>query len=118
MTVDETSAPLLVDKLSLVIDLGLVVNPDGAKAQIEGSILWGLSNCLYETLSLENGAFRETNFDSYRWQNIVGIPEIDITILENGDHPSGAVEPATSVIALPFVVQYLMRVEPEYVHYP
>jgi len=79
--------------------LGLVVNPDGAKAQIEGSILWGLSNCLYETLSLENGAFRETNFDSYRWQNIVGIPEIDITILENGDHPSGAGEPATSVIA-------------------
>ncbi|MBM86156.1 MAG: hypothetical protein CMM47_09045 [Rhodospirillaceae bacterium] len=87
-----------VQKLDVVIDLGLVINPDGADAQIEGSVLWGLSNSLFEQLNLKQGSFVETNFDTYKWQNIVGIPEINLTIVENGDYPTGAGEPATSVV--------------------
>ena len=66
--VDPGSAAVTVKKLTVAIDLGLIVNPDGAKAQIEGSILWGLSNCLHEKLTIANGAVVETNFDKYKWQ--------------------------------------------------
>jgi len=97
--VDPGSAAVTVKKLTVAIDLGLIVNPDGAKAQIEGSILWGLSNCLHEKLTIANGAVVETNFDKYKWQNIMNIPELDIHIVENGSYPSGAGEPATSIIA-------------------
>ena len=97
--VDPGSAAVTVKKLTVAIDLGLIVNPDGAKAQIEGSILWGLSNCLHEKLTIANGAVVETNFDKYKWQNIMNIPELNIHIVENGSYPSGAGEPATSIIA-------------------
>jgi hypothetical protein len=37
-----------VKRLTLAMDLGTVVNPDGVKAQIEGSALWGMSLALFE----------------------------------------------------------------------
>ena len=88
-----------VKKLTVVIDLGLIVNPDGALAQVEGSVLWGLSNGLYEELTYANGKVEQINFDTYKWQTIVGMPEINIKLLENSNYPSGAGEPATSIIA-------------------
>ena len=75
------------------------MNPDGALAQIEGSVLWGLSNGLYEELTYENGKVQQTNFDTYKWQTVTGMPEINIKLLENSNYPSGAGEPATSIIA-------------------
>ena len=83
----------------MVIDLGLIVNPDGAFAQIEGSVLWGLSNSLYEELTYEGGKVQQTNFDTYKWQNVTSIPEINIKLLDNSNYPSGAGEPATCIIA-------------------
>jgi len=97
--VDPGSAAVTVKKLTVAIDLGLIVNPDGARAQIEGSILWGLSNCLHEKLTIQNGAVVETNFDRYKWQNIMNLPEIDIHLVENGTYPSGAGEPATPIVS-------------------
>ena len=41
----------------------------------------------------------QTNFDTYKWQTIVGTPEINIKLLENSNYPSGAGEPATSIVA-------------------
>ena len=54
-----------VKKLTIAIDLGLIVNPDGALAQIEGSVLWGLSNGLYEELTYNEGKVEQTNFDTH-----------------------------------------------------
>ena len=98
VSVDVNNGTIDVRKLTVAIDVGLVVNPDGIRAQVEGSLLWGLSNTLQEELTLEKGSFSQGNFDTYRWQTIADVPELDIHILENGLHPSGAGEPATSVV--------------------
>ena len=50
-------------------------------------------------MTLENGAIVERNFDTYKWQNITKLPEIEIHIVENGIYPSGVGEPATCVVA-------------------
>lgn len=98
VSVNRNSGVVNVRKLTLAIDVGLVVNPDGVKAQIEGSILWGLSNSLFEEMSVEKGKFIQDNFDKYSWQTMNNLPELDIQIVENGLYPCGAGEPATSVI--------------------
>tara|TARA_B100001093_G_scaffold362126_1_gene346884 strand:+ start:89 stop:445 length:357 start_codon:yes stop_codon:yes gene_type:complete len=85
--------------LTCVIDAGIAINPDGIKAQVEGSLLWGLSAAMMEKMTLENGAIVERNFDTYKWQNITKLPEIEIHIVENGIYPSGVGEPATCVVA-------------------
>jgi len=97
--VDKNSAAIDVQKLICVLDVGIAINPDGIKAQVEGSLLWGLSNALLEKMTLEDGMVSERNFDSYKWQNITKIPKLEIHIVENGIFPSGVGEPATCVVA-------------------
>ncbi len=46
--VDPTSGEFKVKKLTVAMDVGTVVNPDGVRAQIEGSALWGVSLALFE----------------------------------------------------------------------
>ena len=99
VAVDKSSAAIDVQKLICAIDAGIVINPDGVKAQVEGSLMWGLSAALLEKMTLDNGHVAERNFDTYKWQNMTKIPEIEIHIVENGIHPSGVGEPATCVVA-------------------
>lgn len=96
--VDRVTGQLSVDRLTVAIDVGVAVNPDGILAQVESSVLWGLSGALYERLTAEKGELKERNFDSYKWQTIKDLPELRIEIVEGGLYPCGVGEPATSVV--------------------
>ncbi len=88
-----------VSKLTVCADVGLAINPDGIRSQIEGSLLWGLSSSLYEAATLEQGRIRESNFDAYKWQRNGDLPELDIHIVENGIHPTGIGENTLALVA-------------------
>ncbi len=97
--VDPASAAIDVLRLTVVIDVGVIVNPDGVTSQVEGSLLWGLSNAMREKMTVKDGAIAERNFDSYSWQTNANLPKLDIHLVENGLYPSGVGEPATSIVA-------------------
>ena len=86
-------------KMTVAIDIGTSVNPDGARAQVEGATLWGISLALYEQASMKNGNIVETNFDSYTPLRMDQVPKLDIHILNTGNYPSGVGEPAVTVVA-------------------
>ena len=44
-----------VEKLTIVVDAGTIVDPDGALAQVEGGALWGLSMALHEGTEFVEG---------------------------------------------------------------
>jgi len=88
-----------VKKLTVCADVGVVVNPEGARAQIEGSLLWGLSSAMQESATLEGGRLKQSNFDTYKWQRNAGLPELDIHLVENGVVPSGIGENTMSLVA-------------------
>jgi len=88
-----------VKKLNVAMDLGTVINPDGVKAQIEGSTLWGMSLALFEAAPLKNGALQVGNFDAYTPMRMSEMPELDISVIANNDPPSGCGEPAVTVVA-------------------
>ena len=71
------------------MDLGTVVNPDGVKAQIEGSTLWGMSLALFEKAPLKNGALQVSNFDSYTPMRMSQMPDLDIAIIANNEPAVG-----------------------------
>ena len=96
------SGTIKVRKLTVCADVGVAINPDGIRSQIEGSLLWGLSSSLYEAATLEKGKIRETNFDAYKWQRNGDLPELDIHIVENGVHPTGIGE-STLALAAPAI---------------
>lgn len=99
VAVDAVSGAVHVEKLTIVSDVGMVVHRDGVLAQIESAALTGLSVALYERATFANGAIVEANFDSYRLLRFGDLPELEIHIVAEGNHPTGAGEPAMSVVA-------------------
>ena len=97
--VDPSSGEITLKKLTLAMDVGTVVNPDGVRAQIEGSVLWGASLALLENATMENGGIQQTNFDSYTPMRMSQMPELDISIISNGEPAVGCGEPAVTVVA-------------------
>jgi isoquinoline 1-oxidoreductase len=97
--VNPANGEFKVKKLTLAMDLGTVVNPDGVRAQIEGSALWGMSLALFEKTSLENGALQATNFGDYTPLRMSQMPELDISIIANDEPASGCGEPGVTVVA-------------------
>ena len=52
----------VVHKVTVVADLGRMVNPDTVEAQIQSSIIFGLTAALYGEITLDKGRVQQTNF--------------------------------------------------------
>lgn len=99
VTVDPTSGAVTVNKLTLGTDVGLAVNPDGVKAQLVGSALWGLSIALHEDVGFEDGAIQASNYDGLTPLRMWDMPEIDAKVIDVGGYPTGCGEPGTTAVA-------------------
>ena len=71
------------------VDPGLVINPDGAAAQAQGSIIMGLSSALYEKISIEDGMVVTENFNTYPLMTMRDAPEIQVIPISSSDTPLG-----------------------------
>jgi isoquinoline 1-oxidoreductase beta subunit len=69
---------LHVRRVTAAVDCGDLVNPDTAKAQIEGGILFGLSAALYGNITIANGAVQQSNFYDFRVARMADAPQIDV----------------------------------------
>jgi isoquinoline 1-oxidoreductase beta subunit len=96
--VDRGGGAVMVEKLTIVMDAGTVVHPDGALAQVEGGALWGLSLALHEGTEFVKGQVKDTNLDSYTPLRIGDVPELDIEFIDSTEAPVGLGEPATTVV--------------------
>ena len=97
--VDKSTGLVHVEKLQVVVDAGIIVDPNGAQAQCQGAALWGLSMALYEGTELVNGKFKDSNFDSYTPLRIGQTPEVNIEFIVSPYAPSGLGEPAVTPVA-------------------
>jgi isoquinoline 1-oxidoreductase subunit beta len=97
--VDRASGAVTLKKLTVAMDVGTVVNPDGVRAQIEGSTLWGASIAMFEKATMKNGGIEQTNFYNYTPMRMSQVPELDISIISNGEAAVGCGEPAVTVVA-------------------
>lgn len=99
VAVDKATGEFDIQKLTMVIDVGTAVNPDGVKAQLEGGALWGVSLATKEMATMEDGAIQQDNFDTYTPLRMAEMPELDVTVLSTGHYPVGAGEPGVTVTA-------------------
>ena len=89
-----------VHKVVAAADPGEVISPDGARAQIESGIIYGLTAALFGDISIEDGAVTQTNFTDYEMVKLADSPEIDIHFVETDGAPLGGLgEPGTPPIA-------------------
>lgn len=99
VSVDRGSGGITVDSLTGVVDAGTIVHPDGALAQLEGSMLWGLSLALYESTRIEQGQVADTNLNTYKPLRMDQVPELRCEFMHNTHMPSGLGEPGLIAVA-------------------
>ena len=76
-------------------DMGLVVNPEGAKLQIEGCITMGLGYALTEEVHFKGGKILDLNFSTYELPRFSWLPKIETVLIKAEDvSPQGGGEPA------------------------
>jgi isoquinoline 1-oxidoreductase beta subunit len=86
-------------KFTVAADLGTLVNPNIVRQQIEGSIVYGMSQSLYDAITLDKGRVQQTNFHNYRAARMNEVPAIDIHLLGDGVAPGGIGEPFAALVA-------------------
>src|SRR5262249_42049385 len=69
-------------------DAGLVINPDGAKNQLEGGIIQGASFVLKERVRFEGGKVATASWEDYPILRLSAIAEIDIQLIDAPNEPA------------------------------
>ncbi|MCC5870808.1 MAG: xanthine dehydrogenase family protein molybdopterin-binding subunit [Gammaproteobacteria bacterium] len=88
-----------VHRVVCAIDCGLVINPDIVRAQMEGSIVFGLTAALKSKVTLKDGGIRQSNFHDYDLLRMDETPVIDVYFVNQDAPPSGVGEPGLPPIA-------------------
>jgi len=94
VSVDSANGHVQVLRVGCAEDIGIVVNPDGARMQIEGAIMMGIGYGLSEELNFRDGKILDQNFSSYHLPRFSAVPRIQSVLIKNDDlAPQGGGEP-------------------------
>jgi isoquinoline 1-oxidoreductase beta subunit len=99
VSLERTSGRIKVHNFWCTIDCGVAVQPDNVVAQTESSIVYGLGMTLSERISIKDGAVEQSNFYDYYLPRMNDVPEMHIELIKTDNHPTGAGQMATPLIA-------------------
>jgi nicotinate dehydrogenase subunit B len=96
----EAETHVRVRRLTVAVDVGLVVNPDGVVNQIEGGALQALSWTTKEAVRFDARTVTSRTWEDYPILTFSEVPPVDVVVLDRPDQPSlGAGEAATGPTA-------------------
>ncbi|HTY87254.1 MAG TPA: molybdopterin cofactor-binding domain-containing protein [Candidatus Acidoferrum sp.] len=95
VAVNKDKGTVQVKRVVCAQDMGVIINPEGAKIQMEGCITMGLGYAFTEEVRFNGGAVLDTNYDTYEIPRFSWVPKIETVLVENNDTPpQGGGEPA------------------------
>jgi isoquinoline 1-oxidoreductase beta subunit len=88
-----TATPVMVRvvKVAVAVDAGLIVNPDIARAQIEGGVIHGLNAAQWGELRFDAGRIQQRNFDDFRMMRLRDAPRIAVKFINSPGKPLGGI---------------------------
>ncbi|NUM76254.1 xanthine dehydrogenase family protein molybdopterin-binding subunit [candidate division KSB1 bacterium] len=94
VAVNKDNGSVQVKRVVAAQDMGLVINPQGAKIQMEGCVNMGLGYALTEEVHFKGGQVFDLNFDTYQLPRFSWMPEIETVLIDSKDpDPQGGGEP-------------------------
>jgi isoquinoline 1-oxidoreductase beta subunit len=90
---------LTVEKVTVAVDVGPIINMSGARSQVEGSVIDGLSAMAAQQITMTNGQIDQSNFHDYRVLRMPAAPVVDIHFIQSDFSPTGLGEPALPPLA-------------------
>jgi isoquinoline 1-oxidoreductase len=95
VAVDKSTGQVKVKRVVVAQDMGQVINPEGARIQMEGCVTMGLGYCFTEEVRFSEGKVLDTNYDTYQLPRFSWVPKIETVLVEANDiPPAGGGEPA------------------------
>jgi CO/xanthine dehydrogenase Mo-binding subunit len=104
ISVDMSSGVIKVEKMTISVDPGIVVNPSQLKRQIEGGSVMGVSMALLEELRFDESGVATSDWRSYPIATMADVPEIKIVLInrpEVGKYGQGS--EAANALAAPAI---------------
>jgi CO/xanthine dehydrogenase Mo-binding subunit len=82
-----------VKRIVSAVDVGVPVNPDGIRAQVESAIVYGLTAALKSQITIQNGRAEQSNFNKFTTLSMKETPLIEVHIVPSTAAPTGIGEP-------------------------
>jgi isoquinoline 1-oxidoreductase subunit beta len=99
VSLNRDTGAIRVHHIWAAVDPGVAVQPQNIVAQMEGGIIFGLGQALYEQITIQNGEVQQANFSDYRVLRMSDVPEIDVRVLPTNNPPSGIGEAGVPGVA-------------------
>jgi isoquinoline 1-oxidoreductase beta subunit len=80
-------------------DIGQVVNPLGATAQLEGGTIDGISTAGNLAITVHAGRINESNFHDYPVMRMPEAPDVEVDLVKSREPPSGVGEVGVPTVA-------------------
>jgi CO/xanthine dehydrogenase Mo-binding subunit len=97
--VNRTSGDIRVTRFSIVHDCGQIINPDGTRNQIEGSVVQTMNRTLLEEVRFNRSTITSRDWSTYPILTFPNIPEIEIELISRpAELPWGVGEATAAVV--------------------
>src|SRR4051812_21232292 len=83
IAVTPSTGAIMVEKYTIAVDPGIVVNPMQLKRNVEGGAVMGISHALFEEVMFDESGVTQNSWSSYPILKMSDIPEIKVVLLNN-----------------------------------
>ncbi|KAA0097806.1 xanthine dehydrogenase family protein molybdopterin-binding subunit [Mycolicibacterium sp. P1-18] len=84
----EATSEVRVRRLTVAVDAGLVVNPDGAENQVEGGAIQATSWALRERVRFDDRSVTSDTWETYPILTFSEVPAVDVELVPDDGNPS------------------------------
>ncbi len=103
VAIDRASGKVKLVRVVTAFECGAIINPDGLKNQVEGSIIQGIGGALFEAIDFADGKVLNPRFSRYRVPRFSDLPKLETVLLDRRDLPSAGAGECPIVALAPAV---------------
>jgi len=108
ISVTPGTGAIVVERYTIAVDPGIVINPQQLKRQVEGGAMMGIGHALLEEATFDESGVTQTDWASYPIPTMANLPEVEVVLLNNpkvGTYGGGS--EAANAIAAPAIAAAL-----------
>ena len=89
VSVERITGVVTVHNFWLAADAGYLLQPSNSAAQLEGNVVFGISNALKERINIEGGVVQQSNYYDYQVMRMNEMPNIEVRAISTDNPPTG-----------------------------